>query len=599
MMKKLSTPTAYIVVSLAVAALFFLAPQHVLAVDVTSKGQGDIKANGSTQSTWTFNLPPNWYQCESRVQFDDDPMGAWKKGNPGKKGSDGTTTAVSPIEYDPDKSGGYGYGSVRVTTDAGYTWHSHKYKVTARADAKPQHSTKTEAEYVDPTSLAIGDAGTELSFTHDLSAGTQIQEPNVNDPDGPPVMILRGRFGKGLFNPGGGSPLPEVFWADPMPDGAMDLYRIEVYENSFGSIEANATLFTSTDPDFDMVFTMTEAELEAAIETSGWSKGSDGIWELSFDIALIDVTITNLNSANLGERAAIGCCAAISAFDEGCLDGLTFDVDALIADQTSTIVITGAAPYDTVIIGYSFNGGGPFNMIWGTVYLTPPIRKFPWYSADGYGNLVVTVPCPHLPGLQIWFQCLDLQAGELSNGWNGAISDGGGDYRYDDGCTETLLGWTDGGDLCWMHRFDAVPGGDTITNVQTIWGSAKYPGYGPGNGTIAYLYVWEDPTDDGNPNDCVLLTQETVTVRNEDTDIMNYYALTTPVCVSGEFYVGAVLSHIPGEYVIPLDESTPYTAGNAFYTGTNSMGGFNPYNLMANQYPPADYGTYWCLRAGY
>ncbi len=276
-------------------------------------------------------------------------------------------------------------------------------------------------------------------------------------------MILRGRFGKGVFNPGGGSPLPDVFWADPMTEGAMDLYRIEVYENSYGSIEADATLFASTDPDFDLAFTMTEAGLEAAIETAGWSKGSEGLWELSSDIALIDVTITNLNAANLGERAAIGCCAAVSAFDEGCLDIFTFDVDALIGGQTGTMVITGAAPFDTVIIGDSFNGGGPINMPWGTVYLT----------------------------------------------------------------------------------------------------------------------------------------QETVTVRNVDTEIMNYYELSTPVCVVGEFYVGAVLSHIPGEYVISVDQSTPYFAGNAFYTGTNTMYGFNPYNLMANQYPPAEYGTYWCLRAGY
>ncbi len=58
-------------------------------------------------------------------------MGAWKKGNPGHKGSDGTTRAVSPIEYDLDGSGGYGYGLASVTTDAGYTWHGHEYKVTA------------------------------------------------------------------------------------------------------------------------------------------------------------------------------------------------------------------------------------------------------------------------------------------------------------------------------------------------------------------------------------------------------------------------------------------------------------------------------------
>ena len=173
------------------------------------------------------------------------------------------------------------------------------------------------------------------------------------------------------------------------------------------------------------------------------------------------------------------------------------------------------------------------------------------------------------------------------------------DYRYDSGATDNLLGWYSGGDMCWMHRFDEIPGGSVITSVQTIWGSALYTGYNPPDGTAAQLFVWEDPTDDGDPSDIVLLTTENVVTMNTDTDIMNIYPLTTPVALSGEFYVGAVLSHVPGQYVVPMDMSTLYVYGDAFFCGTNTTGGFDPVNIMANQYTPAEYGSYWCVRGGF
>lgn len=173
------------------------------------------------------------------------------------------------------------------------------------------------------------------------------------------------------------------------------------------------------------------------------------------------------------------------------------------------------------------------------------------------------------------------------------------DYRYDDGDTDNLLGWYSGGDMCWMHRFDEVAGCSTITNVQTIWGSALYPGYNPPDGTAAKLFVWEDPTDDGDPSDIVLLTTEDVVTQNTDTDIMNVYPLSTPATISGEFYVGAVLTHSAGQYVVPMDMDTPYVSGDAFYCGTNTQGGFDPANIMANQYTPAEYGYYWCVRGGF
>jgi|GEM_PF-1630074 len=171
------------------------------------------------------------------------------------------------------------------------------------------------------------------------------------------------------------------------------------------------------------------------------------------------------------------------------------------------------------------------------------------------------------------------------------------EYRYDDGTPENILGMMAAGDICWMHRFDTKVGCETIIEVKAIFGCAMFPGYSPGNGTPCEFYIWDDPSNDGDPSDCVLLTMEYATVRNVDTDIMNVYAITSPPTVFGEFYVGCKLTHSAGQYTAPIDVSTPYVAGNAFLCGTGTPGSFDPNYLMNNQYPPAESSNYWCLRA--
>jgi hypothetical protein len=167
------------------------------------------------------------------------------------------------------------------------------------------------------------------------------------------------------------------------------------------------------------------------------------------------------------------------------------------------------------------------------------------------------------------------------------------EYIYDDGSTENLLGWTSGGEIAWMHYFDAA-GGDTITEVATAFGSLMFPGYNPGNGTPATLYVWDDPTNDMDPLDAVLLTTENVTVVNVDTDTVNYFTLTTPTAVTGGFWIGAMQNHNAGQFVCPIDSTTIPYGGEARYAGVPA-GIFDPNNIANNTV--ADFGAYWLLRA--
>jgi hypothetical protein len=154
------------------------------------------------------------------------------------------------------------------------------------------------------------------------------------------------------------------------------------------------------------------------------------------------------------------------------------------------------------------------------------------------------------------------------------------EYLYDDGETDNLLGWTAGGDMAWMHYFKAVGGADTLTELGTAFGSALYPGYNPGNGTPATLYVWDDPTNDNDPLDAALLQKIDVSVVNVDTDIINYFPLGAPQAVNGGFFIGANQVHNPGQFVAPMDTDTPY-GGEAWIAGM--IGGiFDPYNIANN-----------------
>jgi hypothetical protein len=172
-------------------------------------------------------------------------------------------------------------------------------------------------------------------------------------------------------------------------------------------------------------------------------------------------------------------------------------------------------------------------------------------------------------------------------------------YMWDDGSTENLLCWTAGGEICWLNRFTAYTGGETIIDMHCLFGSLMYPGYAPGNGTVTDCYVWNDPTNDGDPSDAALISTENIVVANVDTDIYNVYPLTNPAVISGEFFVGCNMPHAPSQFCAPIDQTTPYVAGDSFYCGDDTGAPFDPKDLMNNSVPPTEWSNYFCIRAGY
>jgi|GEM_PF-2303930 len=173
------------------------------------------------------------------------------------------------------------------------------------------------------------------------------------------------------------------------------------------------------------------------------------------------------------------------------------------------------------------------------------------------------------------------------------------EYKWDDGTTENLLAWVVGGDMVGMHRFDTIPGGENITEIGTIFGSTMFPNYAPGNGTQTDFYIWEDPTPDYNPTDCVLINQGTGVVASVDLDVHEWDAITATI-TTDHFWVAYNLHHAAGQYCLAIDDHTPYVAGSAYYCGSDVQYAFDPTNLSNNTYLPAEspYG-FWTVRAVY
>ena len=86
----------------------------------------------------------------------------------------------------------------------------------------------------------------------------------------------------------------------------------------------------------------------------------------------------------------------------------------------------------------------------------------------------------------------------------------------------------------------------------------------------------DDPTNDYNPIDAVLLATKATTVMNVDTDIINCIHFDVPVFVNGVFFVGCSLAHAQGQYVAPVDgPHASYVLGRAWFV-FDSSGVFNP-----------------------
>jgi hypothetical protein len=163
-------------------------------------------------------------------------------------------------------------------------------------------------------------------------------------------------------------------------------------------------------------------------------------------------------------------------------------------------------------------------------------------------------------------------------------------YILDDGTQETSIGFTGDADVMWLNYFTTTAGCEMINTISLAWGVID-------NGGSCRVILYEDPDDDGNPDDAVYLTEATTTIVNANTDIFTNVSIT-PTLVSGGFFVAALTS---STYMWPaaLDQST--TQAKSWIVAEFIFGGFDVNNLMNNDFQPELIDNYypgnWLLRA--
>jgi len=100
---------------------------------------------------------------------------------------------------------------------------------------------------------------------------------------------------------------------------------------------------------------------------------------------------------------------------------------------------------------------------------------------------------------------------------------------------------------CMLVRHGTIGSTARVSAIEVAWGSPVNAAASTlVNGTKTSVALWEDPNDDGNPNDAVLLEEQRTSVQNHDTDILNVVPLRSTYLVSGYYFVGAIYPSDPG-----------------------------------------------------
>lgn len=143
-------------------------------------------------------------------------------------------------------------------------------------------------------------------------------------------------------------------------------------------------------------------------------------------------------------------------------------------------------------------------------------------------------------------------------------------YQYDDGLPNSGLSFGIAADFCWLQWFQTVGTSDTITSVQVMTTGTQLP-----VGHPITVCVWEDPNDDADPYDAVLVGSFTGTVPAAPPGGFANFTLNAPAQVHGKFFVGAFTTVLNSESVGLLDYNSGLSQ-RAWFCYDYSVGQFDP-----------------------
>ncbi|MHC4991025.1 MAG: hypothetical protein ACYTGC_08590, partial [Planctomycetota bacterium] len=164
------------------------------------------------------------------------------------------------------------------------------------------------------------------------------------------------------------------------------------------------------------------------------------------------------------------------------------------------------------------------------------------------------------------------EAGAVTPG-EGGVAGAGCTYAIDDGTGDQNVGFGAAGLQGIANMFVVDASCTTIETISVAWGTMN-----TSVGTTCTVSIYDDPNNDGDPSDAVLLGSGTGITPNEGTNTYNDYALTASVEVSGLFFVAAVAEVAgtdpngdgdtgDGDFCMRNDRSTLPSEGVSYFLG--------------------------------
>ncbi|MGA1399693.1 MAG: right-handed parallel beta-helix repeat-containing protein [Phycisphaerales bacterium] len=171
-------------------------------------------------------------------------------------------------------------------------------------------------------------------------------------------------------------------------------------------------------------------------------------------------------------------------------------------------------------------------------------------------------------------------------------------YSIDDGEGDISVR-TDGTWMAWLNQFTVEPGFETITAVETTFGSSAV-------GQPVTFYVWSDPNGDGEPSDATVLTSHSIVVEPgmDDPDVVVRFEIP-PVEVgpSGTSYFVGIIVDVEltsSDFPASGDWDAPNIPGRSWLVGA-----FKPIDPNNLTFEAVEYGLFedllppgnWIMRA--
>ncbi|MCA8979072.1 MAG: hypothetical protein KDC14_03515 [Planctomycetes bacterium] len=165
----------------------------------------------------------------------------------------------------------------------------------------------------------------------------------------------------------------------------------------------------------------------------------------------------------------------------------------------------------------------------------------------------------------------------------------------DRGDSDNALGLINGGQLAAIHRVDCLA---SVDSIDVSYDSVI-------DGSAVEVCVWDDVDQDGDPTNAVRVSTHATVVAQSGTGLFVNEPLPSTVAITGDCYVGVVVTHLAGEFVCSMDEVYNQLAPDAAYTAFQLAATGTPFDssdLSLNDFTPAQmaaigFPSVWTLRA--